>query len=146
MDDVKQLTDELSGVLDGMTQTEVALADLHASIYKCREEARKVRRSAPTMEFVDGVRGRMASGMTAVEAERCAGVLRDKLRKARSAAKKMRERLQCQFQRQQKPRWQPKWLVLICLLVAAVLVGGGYYYHYYYRRSLESMSTSTKSE
>ena len=119
MDDVEQLTVELSGVLDGMTQTEVALADLHA------EEARKIRRSAPTMEFVDGVRGRVASGMTAVEAERCAGVLRDKLRKARSAAKKMRERLQCQFQRQQKPRWQPKWLVLLCLLVAAALVGGG---------------------
>lgn len=146
MDDVKQLTDELSGVLDGMTQTEVALADLHASIYKCREEARKVRRSAPPKEFVDGVRERVASGMTDVEAQRCAGVLRDKLRKARAAAKKMREHVQCQFQKKPQARWQPKWLILLFLLLAAVLVGGGFYYHYYYRRSLDSMSTSTKSE
>lgn len=134
MNDVRELTEELAGVLGGLKQTEVSLAELHASIYQCREEARKIRRSAPTQEYLDGVKRRVSAGMTDLEAQRCAGVLRDKLRKARSAAKKMRETLTCRFQRKQPAPHRHVALWVFSVLV--LMVGGGvcYYYYYYHRQ------------
>jgi hypothetical protein len=82
------------------------------------------------------------TGMTPTEAERTAGVLREKLRKTRASAKKMRERLACQFRQKIVPTPQWHWWLLLVVLIGAVATAG-----YYYKRGwFVPTSTITKSE
>lgn len=49
------LKDELQHIRHNLIQNEDRLARLHADIYKRREEARKIRLSMPTPEYLDNV-------------------------------------------------------------------------------------------
>jgi len=49
------LVDELRQIRSNLIQNENRLAELHANIYKRREEARKIRLSMPTLESLDTV-------------------------------------------------------------------------------------------
>lgn len=49
------LADQLRQIRSNLIQNENQLAELHANIYKRREEARKIRLSMPTPEYLDNV-------------------------------------------------------------------------------------------
>ena len=49
------LVEELQHIRSNLIQNENRLAQLHADIYKRREEARKIRLSMPTPEYLDRV-------------------------------------------------------------------------------------------
>lgn len=50
------LLEELHQIRSNLIQNENRLAQLHANIYKRREEARKIRLSMPTPEYLDRVK------------------------------------------------------------------------------------------
>lgn len=52
----QMLVEELQHIRSNLIQNENRLAQLHADIYKRREEARKIRLSMPTPESLDHVR------------------------------------------------------------------------------------------
>lgn len=98
MDELGALLDEMEQTRSGIVKTEIQLANLHADIYKCREETRRVRLSLPTTDSLEEVRKKLPD-MTEEETTRMFRKLTRKRRQVEASLAAMRKRTHCDIQR-----------------------------------------------
>lgn len=98
MDELGTLLDELEQTRSGIVKTEIQLSNLHADIYKCREETRNARLSLPTVDFLEEVRKKIPN-MTEEETTRMFRKLTRKRRQVDASLAAMRKKTHCNIQR-----------------------------------------------
>lgn len=98
MDELGALLDEMEQTRSGIVRTEIQLANLHADIYKCREETRKARLTLPTVDFLEDARKKIPN-MTEEETTRMFRKLTRKRRQVEASLAAMRKKTHCDIQR-----------------------------------------------
>lgn len=106
------IQEEVVALRQDMIETEDNLAQLHAYIYKRREEARKIRMSLPTQRELD------KASMSQEGEEK----MRKKTDKVLSSYKALREKLDARFCKKKKNMgWF--WLTMVVIAILLFLIG-----------------------
>jgi hypothetical protein len=111
------LLGEWDDIRENLLETETQLAQLHAHIYKCREETRKIRLSLPTPDYLDRARSR-AGKTTDHELARMRDRLLSRKHKVLASVQKMRDKLHGEFTRHSS---SPHYTWLFLVIVASAL-------------------------
>ena len=98
MDELRALMDNIEQTRSGIIKTEIQLANLHADIYKCREETRKARMSLPSDDFFISLRKKIPE-MTDEEVAQTIRRLRRKRNQVEASLAKIRKKTHCEIQK-----------------------------------------------
>lgn len=130
------LVEELRQIRHNLIQNEDRLAQLHADIYKRREEARNIRLSMPTPEYLD----RVQLGQDVVEK------LEKKKKKSLCSILKLQEHTRKDLEKysQKSPPSIQCWFYLKIFLVVVVLIVVGLYLATHKNDLLQDPSTACR--
>lgn len=113
--EIYDITRDLDDIRRNLMETETQLAQLHADIYKCREETRKIRLSMPTPDSLEKTRAKACKTFDKGELCKMRDRLALKKNKLLVSFQKVQEKLQRDFSKPKNYTW------LFILLVASIL-------------------------
>lgn len=127
MDDAREeihmLIGEMDDIRENIVETETQLAQLHANIYKCREETRKIRLGLPTKDYIEKIRIKAGQSSNRDELSRVRDRLLARKNKIVASFGRVRDKLHREFSRDQPKHYT--WLFI--LLIASILLIVGRY-------------------